>query len=172
MKEIDYLCDVKERSFLSVTDTQPPHTFINISKKRMRKGILFILTLLPLMAWAQHFDGYYYNEEYQVYLKINAERSDITVPGQEIYGQLTGYFGSKRDGRLWLITEMEQVNDKKLIITVVNDYGSEDFTASLTEDDNHVITMKHQEGSTYKIVVNSKYVKIPKQIKLVKTDKP
>ena len=90
------------------------------------------------------------------------------VPGQDIYGELAGYFSSKRDSRLWLVIECERLKKNKVEVTVINDYGSEDFTATLTEDEDGCITMKHLGGSTYKIVVNSKYVKIPKEIVLKK----
>ena len=133
----------------------------------MKRSIFItIFMILSVSLSAQTLKGYYYNEEYQVYLRINADSQNVTVPGQEIYGEMTGYFGSKRDGRLWLITEMERIEKNKIEVSVINDYGSEDFTATLTEDDNQVITMKHKKGSTFKIVVDRKYVKIPKEFKL------
>ena len=98
--------------------------------------------------------------------------SDIKVPGQDIYGELPGYFGSKRDSRLWLITGCERKNKHQVKIEVINDYGSEDFEALLSEDRDGHITMKHLDGSTYKIVVNSKYVKVPKTIVLAKKEHP
>lgn len=128
--------------------------------------IILITTFVPLLMQAQSFKGYYYNDEYQLYLIINADSCNIEVPDQEIYGQLAGYFGSKRDSRLWLITECKRINEKKVEITVINDYGSEDFTAILTEEKEGNIRFKHKEGSTFKIVVNSKYVKIPKELVL------
>ena len=133
----------------------------------MKKTIVTVLmTCMSLFVSAQSMNGYYYNDEYQVYLRINAESQDVTVPGQEIYGELTGYFGSKRDGRLWLITDAKKTEKNKLLITVINDYGSEDFEALLQEDNEGRITMKHKSGSTFKIVVDRKYVKIPKEIVL------
>ena len=136
----------------------------------MSKKFIFsiLLACMTLFVNAQSMKGRYYNEEYQVFLYLHADSADVKVPGQDIYGDLPGYFGSKRDSRLWLITDCERINDKKVEITVINDYGSEDFTATLTEDANGNITMKHIEGSTYKIVVKSKYVKIPKTITFVK----
>lgn len=134
----------------------------------MRKSICICIFMMALSVHlsAQTLKGYYYNEEYQLYLRINADEQNIKVLGQDIYGELAGYFGSKRDGRLWLITEMERTGSNKVEVSVINDYGSEDFTATLTEDDNQVITMKHLNGSSFKIVVDRKYVKIPKVLKL------
>lgn len=134
---------------------------------KMKKYLIILITIfVPLLMHAQSFKGYYYNDEYQLYLIINADSCNIEVPDQQIYGQLAGYFGSKRDSRLWLITECKRINDKKVEITVINDYGSEDFTAILTEEKEGYIKFKHKEGSTFKIVVNSKYVKIPKELVL------
>ena len=138
----------------------------------MRKLIILaLITIYPVLAHSQSLKGYYYNEQYQVYLYLNADSSSIKVPGQDIYGDLPGYFGSKRDSRLWLIVECERVNAHKAEIEVINDYGSEDFTATVTESADGELTFKHLEGSTFKIVVNSKYVKLPKEMKFVRKDK-
>ena len=138
----------------------------------MRKLIILaLITIYPILAHSQSLKGYYYNEQYQVYLYLNADSSSIKVPGQDIYGDLPGYFGSKRDSRLWLIVECERVNAHKAEIEVINDYGSEDFTATVTESADGELTFKHLEGSTFKIVVNSKYVKLPKEMKFVRKDK-
>ena len=115
---------------------------------------------------AEPFKGRFVNDEYQIYLKLNAYDQNITVPDQEIYGELPGYFGSKRDSRLWLVIECELINEKTAELKVVNDYGSEDFTARLILNDNGTYTLKHLDGSSYKIVVDSKYVKIPKKIEM------
>lgn len=112
------------------------------------------------------FKGKFVNDEYQIYLKLNAYEQNITVPDQEIYGELPGYFGSKRDSRQWLVIECEIINNNTVEMKVVNDYGSEDFTARLTLNSDGTYTLKHLEGSTYKIVVDSKYVKIPKKIEM------
>lgn len=152
----------------------PNHSQAMYHEIRIDMKRTFVISLLMLLLSAplsaQALKGYYYNEEYQLYLRINADKQNITVPGQDIYGELAGYFGSRRDGRLWLITEMERTDSNKVVVTVINDYGSEDFTATLREDDQQVITMKHLKGSTFKIVVDSKYVKIPKEIKLKKLE--
>ena len=138
----------------------------------MRKLLFLVLvTICPLLAHSQSLKGYYYNEQYQVYLYLDVDAKDVQVPGQDIYGELPGYFGSKRDPRLWLIVECERVGENKAEIEVINDYGSEDFTASLTESPDGTLTLKHLDGSTFKIVVNSKYVKLPKEMKFVKIGK-
>ena len=133
--------------------------------------LTFLMLTLPMLSHSQSMKGYYYNEEYQIYLYLSADSSDVKVPGQEIYGDLAGFFGSKRDSRLWLITECKRTGKHQVRIEVINDYGSEDFEATLTESDDGRLTMKHNDGSPYKIVVNSKYVKIPKTLVLMKQEK-
>lgn len=128
--------------------------------------VMIVCTMNVYSQTVESFKGKFVNDEYQIYLKLNAYEKNITVPDQEIYGELPGYFGSKRDSRQWLVIECEIINNKTVEMKVVNDYGSEDFTARLTLNADGTYTLKHIEGSTYKIVVDSKYVKIPKKIEL------
>lgn len=114
------------------------------------------------------FSGYLYNDEYQVYLKIDFYDSSISVPGQDIFGKLPGYFGAKRDTRLWLITDAIIEKDTKATLSIINDYGSEDLTAELSVNRDGTYTLKQKEGSRLKIVVNRKWVKIPKELTLLK----
>jgi len=65
----------------------------------MHKRIIFniLLLLLVTTVGAQKkedaFRAYLYNNTYNVYLRINFYNQDVTVPGQELYGQLPGYLG-------------------------------------------------------------------------------
>ncbi|MBF1447962.1 MAG: hypothetical protein HXN55_11410, partial [Prevotella nigrescens] len=45
-----------------------------------------------------------------------------------------------------------------------NDYGSEDLEASLTYNGDGSYTFKQLKGSTINIVVNNKWVKLPKTL--------
>lgn len=77
----------------------------------MKKSIiLLILMTLSMQGSAQTenrkiFQTYLYNEDYQVWLDINFYDNNIIVPSQELFGELPGYFGAKRDTRKWLITD-------------------------------------------------------------------
>ena len=138
--------------------------------KMMKKIVFLIMMVLCTMTvhsqTSEPFKGKLVNDEYQIYLKLNAYEQNITVPDQEIYGELPGYFGSKRDSRLWLVLDCEVIDEKTVELKVINDYGSEDFTARLSLNNNGTYTLKHLDGSTYKIVVDSKYVKIPKKLEM------
>ena len=114
------------------------------------------------------FHTYIYNDEFKVYMDINLYENNVIVPGQELFGEIPGYFGAKRDQRKWLITSAKIDGKNSATLEIVNDYGSEDLTATLTynpEDGSYVL--KQKSGSRIKIVVNRKWVKIPTELKLV-----
>ena len=109
------------------------------------------------------------NDEYQVFIRMNLYAQDISVPGQEIYGELPGYFGSKRSPLVWPFTSASVQSEKKATVHLVNDYGSEDLFCTLVYDKEKQTYLLHKEkGSTLKIVVNRKYVKIPQDLPLRK----
>ena len=110
------------------------------------------------------------NEEFQVWLEIDFYNNGISVPGQTIFGKLPGFLGSKRDGRKWLITDAE-VSNNAAMISIINDYGSEDLTATLTYKADGSYVLEQKSVSTIKIVVNRKWVKLPKKLKFIKVDK-
>lgn len=114
------------------------------------------------------FHTYIYNDEFKVYMDINLYENNVIVPDQELFGEIPGYFGAKRDQRKWLITSAQIDGKNSATLEIVNDYGSEDLTATLTynpEDGSYVL--KQKSGSRIKIVVNRKWVKIPTELKLV-----
>ena len=126
----------------------------------------FLLSVV-LSIEAQHmgvFKGYLYNDEYQVYINMDFYRNNIKVPGQEIFGELPGYFGSKRDGRKWLFVTAELKDSITAKLTITNDYGSEDLEAVLRRLPDGSFELQQNDGSTIKIAVNRKWVKIPKRL--------
>ena len=126
----------------------------------------FLLSVV-LSIEAQHmsvFKGYLYNDEYQVYINMDFYRNNIKVPGQEIFGELPGYFGSKRDGRKWLFVAAELKDSITAKLTITNDYGSEDLEATLRRLPDGSFELQQNDGSTIKIAVNRKWVKIPKRL--------
>ncbi len=114
------------------------------------------------------FKGYFYNNDYNIYLQLDAYRQNITVPGQDIYGEMPGYLGDTRDSRKWLFTSSKIINKSTLRLSVINDYGSEDLVATLTQKDDTTFVLKKESGSTLKIARNGKWQKLPKQISFYK----
>ena len=133
----------------------------------MRK-LQYILTtsllFLTVSVTAQTpFHAYLINNEYDVYLRINFYDEDITVPGQELYGQLPGFLGKKHNSFCWLITSAK-VNGNTATLSLINDYGSEDLVATLAQKNDSVYVLKQEEGSTLKVPKNGKWQKLPKTL--------
>lgn len=133
--------------------------------------VLMFVFLVSVKLAAQSdkvFHTYIYNDEFKVYMDINLYENNVIVPDQELFGEIPGYFGAKRDQRKWLITSAKIDGKNSATLEIVNDFGSEDLTATLTynpEDGSYVL--KQKSGSRIKIVVNRKWVKIPTELKLV-----
>lgn len=141
----------------------------------MNKNILMTLaiTFATTNAVAQTIDtttfkGYLFNKEYDVYIDMDFYNNNITVPFQEIFGTLPGYFGGKHDGRKWLFTDAKIKNKKTATISITNDYGSEDLTATLHCINDSTYTLTQEEGSTLKIARKRKWVKMPKTLEFIK----
>ncbi len=136
-----------------------------------RLSILAIISAIALNAFSQNdsiFKCNLYNEEYKVYMNINLYDSNITAPRQEIFGELPGYFGQDNDSRVWLITDVKISKNNVAKLSIVNDYGSEDLTATLTVDKDGNYILRQEDGSRIKIVENRKWVKIPTELKFKK----
>ena len=138
----------------------------------MRKtGLTIIALWLTISAFAEQkdsttFRAYLYNNEYDVYLKINFYDEDIKVPGQELYGTLPGYLGKKNNSFCWVITSAKIKDKKTATMNLINDYGSEDLTATLTRKNDSIYILKQESGSTLKVPKNNKWQKLPKVLEL------
>ena len=140
--------------------------------KTMKKWIFSaLLVLCSMTAAAQEestdsiFKGRIENADYQVWIEMNFYDNNVKVPQQAVLGELPGYFGAKRDSRKWLILDTD-IKGNTATITLVNDYGSEDLVATLTRNADGTYTLVQKSGSTLKIAVNNKWVKIPKKLVL------
>lgn len=139
--------------------------------------LLHILALLSTITYAQEsgkskdtttFKGHIYNQKYNVYIQMNFYQNNVRVPFQEIYGDLPGYFGDKQDGRKWLFTNATIKNNKTAEIQIINDYGSEDLTAILTQVNDSTFRLKQTKGSNMKIARNRKWVKLPNELNFIR----
>ena len=64
------------------------------------------LVVSVLSVWGQGccadtvtFAGRIENAEYQVWIEMDFYHNDVVTPGQEIFGQVPGYFGAMRRSR-------------------------------------------------------------------------
>ncbi|MBR2101357.1 MAG: hypothetical protein IJ928_01255 [Prevotella sp.] len=101
-----------------------------------------------------------HNEEFKIFLEIDLLGKAVTVPGQEVFGELDGYMGSEQSETVWPVVASE-IDGRIATLDFINNYGSEDFTATLTLNDDGTYTFRHLEGSVLKFPVKGKWQKIP-----------
>ena len=109
------------------------------------------------------FKGKFFNKDLDVYINIDFYDKNLKVPGQELFGEMPGYFGDKRDSRKWLFTDV-QIDGSVAHLSIINDYGSEDLTADLVQLDSNHFELRQKDGSSIKIARNRKWVKVPKKL--------
>ena len=126
---------------------------------------LLCLTAICVKAQSKNepFRAYLYNNEYDVFLRINFYEQDVNVPGQDLFGQVPGYLGKKNNSFAWLITSAK-INGDKAKLQLINDYGSEDLTATLTRRNDSIYVLKQETGSTLKVPNKGKWLKLPKTL--------
>lgn len=136
-----------------------------------RKIFITFLCLISTICMAQNdstvFKGKITNKEFDVYMTIDFYHKNLKVPGQELFEEMPGYFGDRRDSRKWLITDAE-IDGKVAHLSIINDYGSEDLVADLVVLSDGTYELQQKDGSSMKIARNRKWVKIPKKLVFIK----
>ena len=135
----------------------------------MKKTLLTLaFGLLSSCLLAQNeekvFRAYLFNKEYDVYLRIDFYNESISVPGNELYGKLHGYLGMNNNSFCWPITAAKLKDEHTAELSLINDYGSEDLTATLTQQNDSTYILKQEKGSTLKVPKNGKWQKLPKTL--------
>ena len=129
-----------------------------------------LLLLVSASTWAQKkgdsFRAYLFNNTYNVYLRINFYDQDVSIPGQELYGLLPGYLGKLHNSFCWVITSCEIQSEKKATLQLINDFGSEDLTATLTRKHDSIYILRQGDGNPIKVPSKGKWQKLPKTIEL------
>ena len=140
----------------------------NTEMKRLFTTAILLACLSGLYAQIDStFVGKFENEEYKIFLEINLVEKNILVPEQEVFGEMDGYVGSTQTTHVWTIVSSE-VKGNTAMMELVNNYGSEDFKATLTYEKDGTYTWKHQGGSTLKFPVNRKWQKIPGKVVFIR----
>ena len=133
----------------------------------MKKLFAFALVVLSTLSTnaqeKEPFRAYLFNKEYDVFLRIDFYNESITIPGQELYGQLPGYLGKMHNSFCWVITAAN-INGNTAELQMINDFGSEDLNATLTVENDSLYRLKQVEGSTLKVPKNGKWQKLPKSL--------
>ena len=138
----------------------------------MKKLFATIICLLAVLTTTAQetggpFRAYLINKEYSVFLRIDFYQESISVPGQDLYGKLPGYLSKQHNSFCWLITSAE-VDGNKATPQMINDYGSEDLTATLTCVNDSVYTLRQNSGSTLKVPEKKGWRKLPTTLTFVK----
>lgn len=138
----------------------------------VKKVLLALLAAFSVPCMAQSdggpFKGLFQNDEYEVYLRLDAYGEGIDVPDHELFGPLPGYLGKRRNSFFWLVTAARDGGKGKAELSLINDYGSEDLTATLTMRNDSVFELRQVDGSPLKVANNGKWLKLPKTIELKK----
>ncbi len=138
----------------------------------MRKLITVALLAIVAMAASAQKEGPFkarvVNDEYKIYLCMDFYDKQITVPGMDVVGKVDGFIGSTQSRNKWIIVSSEIKKGNVAEIELVNDYGSEDLTATITLEKDGTYTYRKKDGSTLKFAVNGKWQKLPGTIELKK----
>ena len=137
----------------------------------MKKTIFSILlTICSIGLFAQQkddtFRAYLYNNDYEVFMHINLYDQNIEVPQHELYGPVPGYLGKRHNSFCWVITSCQVNDNKKAELQLINDFGSEDLTATLERRSDSIYVLKQGNGSTIKVPHKGKWRKLPKTLEL------
>ena len=137
----------------------------------MKKTIISAaLMLVSMVTYAQQeqkpFKGYFANDDLEVYLHIDLYE-DMNIPEHELLGPLPGYLAKKRNGFYWLITEAS-IKNNKATVEFINDYGSEDLTATFHFANDSTLVLEQKNGSPIKVPKDGKWFKLPSKIKFTR----
>ena len=145
----------------------------------MKRIIIYIVTFLATITtnaqsstqskqMQQSFKGKIFNSEYDIYINMDLVNSNIIVPQQEIFGEIPGFLGDNKDSRKWLFTEAKINAENRATISIINDYGSEDLTATLQILNDTTYILIQESGSSIKVARNRKWVKLPQKLIFIK----
>lgn len=113
------------------------------------------------------FRAYLIDKESDVYMEISLQDQDIVISGQEVFGKVAGYLARKGNSFCWIITSAT-VKGKRAELEMVNDYGSDDLTATLTLVNDSTYTLEQKAGAALKVPVSGKWKKLPHTLTLTR----
>ena len=134
---------------------------------KMYKSTLFVffMFLASLQAAAGNNKSaahlYIYNKEYDVFMNLDLKNHSLIAPGHELYGPVAGYMGKTNNSFYWIVISAEK-DDQTTTLQLINDFGSEDLTATLTQENDSVYTLKQGKGNTIRLPNKGKWQKMPK----------
>jgi len=138
--------------------------------KKIILSALFLLTIHSIRAQTaqEAFRAYIVNNKYEVYMRINLYEQNVTVPGHELYGELPGFLGKRNNSFCWVITSCKVKNEKEAKLQLINDFGSEDLSATLIRQNDSTYILRQDEGNTIKVPLKGKWQKLPKTLDFIR----
>ena len=101
-------------------------------------------------------------------MRINLYEQNVTVPGHELYGELPGFLGKRNNSFCWVITSCKVKNEKEAKLQLINDFGSEDLSATLIRQNDSTYILRQDEGNTIKVPLKGKWQKLPKTLDFIR----
>ena len=89
---------------------------------------------------------------------------NMDIPDHDLYGPLPGYLAKEHNGFYWVIVDAKVKSKKKATIQLINDYGSEDLTATLHLPNDSTLVLEQGEGSSIKVPKDGKWFKLPAKV--------
>lgn len=132
--------------------------------KRTILGILMMLTFAGVFAQSP-LNGTYFNKELYIRMKLHLDKADIPVPGLELdscYGYINGNINS-----MWVILKVKKNDGNKAVVRAMCEKGDNAQDIELTLIDDKII-MKQLDDAFIKGIKDKKYVKLPKNVELIK----
>ncbi len=141
-----------------------------IATKRLLTAML-LMALTTISATAQNAEGKtfnvsLYNNVYEIVFRLNLYDQDVIVPGQELYGPLPGYLQRQGNSFTWAVVSAELTSPTEARLQMINDFGSDDLTAELTQKDDSTYVFHQLSGATLKVPKNGKWQKLPKTFEM------
>lgn len=133
--------------------------------------MLFCATgLMAQQSDSTVFKGYLYNKEYNVYMRINFYDRDVVISWQELFGQLPGFLAKEGSSYCWIVTNVE-VDGERATLELVNDSGSDDLVATLTQQNDSTYVLRQGKGATMRVPNSGKWQKLPQQLTFIRKNK-
>ena len=134
-------------------------------------AMLFCATgLMAQQSDSTVFKGYLYNKEYNVYMRINFYDRDVVISWQELFGQLPGFLAKEGSSYCWIVTDVE-VDGERATLELVNDSGSDDLVATLTQQNDSTYVLRQGKGATMRVPNSGKWQKLPQQLTFIRKNK-
>lgn len=134
----------------------------------MKRYVFFLfISLNSLIGRAQDFKAQLYNAEYDVFFHIDFHKQSMMVPDHEIYGEVAGYLGKTNNSFYWIVLSAD-IKGNTATCQLINDYGSEDLTATLQQKNDSTYVLNQKEGSIIKVPHKGKWQKLPKQLTFIR----